>query len=35
MPALELNVFGSNSGAIALYRSAGFAVATQQMRKEL
>lgn len=33
--ALELNVFGSNGGAIALYRSAGYAVTTQQMRKEL
>ena len=33
--ALELNVFGSNGGAIALYRSAGYALTTQQMRKEL
>jgi ribosomal protein S18 acetylase RimI-like enzyme len=28
---LELNVFGDNSGAIALYESLGFAVTAQQM----
>jgi ribosomal protein S18 acetylase RimI-like enzyme len=35
VPALELNVFGSNEGAIGLYRAAGYAVTTQQMRKAL
>jgi ribosomal protein S18 acetylase RimI-like enzyme len=33
--ALELNVFGYNGAAIALYDSAGYEVTTQQMRKEL
>ncbi|MGX5695025.1 GNAT family N-acetyltransferase [Agromyces soli] len=33
--ALELNVFGSNSGAIGLYSGAGYEVVTQQMRKSL
>jgi len=33
--ALELNVFGRNSVAIALYDSAGYEVTTQQMRKVL
>jgi ribosomal protein S18 acetylase RimI-like enzyme len=33
--ALELNVFGRNRPAIALYESSGYAVTTQQMRKEL
>lgn len=33
--ALELNVFGPNSRAIGLYASAGYAVVTQQMRKQL
>ncbi|MEV6344818.1 GNAT family N-acetyltransferase [Actinoplanes sp. NPDC051851] len=33
--ALELNVFGTNTIAIALYSSAGFSVITQQMRKTL
>ncbi|BCB90211.1 GNAT family N-acetyltransferase [Phytohabitans suffuscus] len=32
---LELNVFGDNPVAIALYASAGYAVVTQQMRKTL
>lgn len=31
--ALELNVFGRNAAAIALYASAGYDVMTQQMRK--
>lgn len=33
--ALELNVFGTNAPAIALYDSAGYDVVTQQMRKAL
>ncbi|GAA1792399.1 GNAT family N-acetyltransferase [Leucobacter iarius] len=33
--ALELNVFGSNETARALYDSAGYAVMAQQMRKPL
>ncbi|MFJ4164109.1 GNAT family N-acetyltransferase [Microbacterium sp. NPDC089698] len=33
--ALELNVFGGNRTAIALYGSAGYEVVTQQMRKAL
>ncbi|NHC12458.1 GNAT family N-acetyltransferase [Motilibacter deserti] len=33
--AVELNVFGTNATAIALYASAGYRVVTQQMRKEL
>jgi len=33
--ALELNVFGSNTAAIGLYSSSGYAVTTQQMRKPL
>jgi GNAT superfamily N-acetyltransferase len=33
--ALELNVFGRNHPAVALYASSGYAVTTQQMRKEL
>jgi ribosomal protein S18 acetylase RimI-like enzyme len=33
--ALELNVFGHNDAAIALYSSAGYDVVTQQMRKSL
>ncbi|SKC41879.1 GNAT family N-acetyltransferase [Krasilnikoviella flava] len=33
--ALELNVFGRNAAAVALYDSAGYAVVTQQMRKAL
>jgi len=33
--ALELNVFGQNTAAIALYTSAGYTVTTQQMRKRL
>ncbi|MFB7842597.1 GNAT family N-acetyltransferase [Microbacterium sp. NPDC056052] len=33
--ALELNVFGGNRTAIALYGSAGYEVVTQQMRKSL
>ena len=33
--ALELNVFGRNAAAVALYDSAGYAVVTQQMRKPL
>ncbi|MCA5894277.1 GNAT family N-acetyltransferase [Isoptericola sp. NEAU-Y5] len=32
---LELNVFGQNRTAVALYDSAGYAVVTQQMRKQL
>ncbi|MFF2495992.1 GNAT family N-acetyltransferase [Agromyces sp. NPDC058064] len=35
VPALELNVFGPNHPAIALYDSAGYEVTTQQMRKAL
>ena len=33
--ALELNVFGRNLPAVALYESSGYAVSTQQMRKDL
>ena len=33
--ALELNVFGGNATAIALYTSAGYAVVQQQMRTRL
>jgi GNAT superfamily N-acetyltransferase len=33
--ALELNVFGRNAAAVGLYESSGYAVMTQQMRKEL
>jgi len=33
--ALELNVFGGNRIAIALYESSGYQVVTQQMRKAL
>jgi len=33
--ALELNVFGRNLPAVALYDSSGYAVTTQQMRKDL
>ncbi|MCT1479970.1 GNAT family N-acetyltransferase [Microbacterium sp. p3-SID336] len=33
--ALELNVFGSNRPAIAMYETAGYEVVTQQMRKQL
>jgi ribosomal protein S18 acetylase RimI-like enzyme len=33
--ALELNVFGGNTTAIALYRRAGYTVVQQQMRKGL
>ncbi|WP_380160797.1 GNAT family N-acetyltransferase [Kineococcus sp. R86509] len=33
--ALELNVFGANTRAVRLYRSAGYTVTTQQMRKPL
>lgn len=33
--ALELNVFGNNGAAVALYESSGYAVTTQQMRKTL
>ncbi len=33
--ALELNVFGGNRTALALYASAGYDVVTQQMRKAL
>lgn len=33
--ALGLNVFGSNEAALGLYRSAGYDVVTQQMRKQL
>ncbi|GAA1760001.1 GNAT family N-acetyltransferase [Agromyces humatus] len=33
--ALELNVFGRNHTATALYRSSGYDVVTQQMRKSL
>jgi ribosomal protein S18 acetylase RimI-like enzyme len=35
MLALELNVFGDNPRAIRLYESSGYAVVTQQMRKDL
>lgn len=33
VPSLELNVFGSNTAAIALYREAGYVVVQQQMRR--
>lgn len=33
--ALELNVFGGNARAIALYSSSGYRVVSQQMRKDL
>jgi len=33
--ALELNVFGHNLPAVTLYDSSGYAVTTQQMRKDL
>jgi ribosomal protein S18 acetylase RimI-like enzyme len=33
--ALELNVFGANPSAAELYRSSGYRVVTQQMRKDL
>ena len=33
--SLELNVFGGNTRAIALYSTAGYRVVSQQMRKEL
>jgi CubicO group peptidase (beta-lactamase class C family)/ribosomal protein S18 acetylase RimI-like enzyme len=33
--ALELNVFGHNATAVALYERSGYAVTTQQMRKRL
>lgn len=33
--ALELNVFGTNGVAVALYESSGYSVSTQQMRKTL
>ncbi len=33
--ALELNVFGGNTAAIALYESAGYVVVQQQMRRRL
>jgi ribosomal protein S18 acetylase RimI-like enzyme len=33
--ALELNVFGSNPAAVDLYRTSGYRVTTQQMRKDL
>jgi ribosomal protein S18 acetylase RimI-like enzyme len=33
--ALELNVFGSNTAAIGLYRSCGYRTTTQQLRKDL
>jgi ribosomal protein S18 acetylase RimI-like enzyme len=32
---LDLNVFGNNAPAIALYESLGYSVSSQQMRKEL
>nr|MDT0657206.1 GNAT family N-acetyltransferase [Micromonospora sp. DSM 115978] len=35
LSALELNVFGGNHTAIALYAGSGYAVVTQQMRKDL
>ncbi|MFG1890535.1 GNAT family N-acetyltransferase [Micromonospora sp. NPDC049051] len=34
-PELGLNVFGSNTGAIHLYRSLGYRVAAQQMTKRI
>ncbi|MGC4892013.1 GNAT family N-acetyltransferase [Micromonospora sp. DT227] len=33
--ALELNVFGANETAATLYRTSGYQVVTQQMRKDL
>jgi ribosomal protein S18 acetylase RimI-like enzyme len=33
--ALELNVFGDNAPALRLYETSGYAVVTQQMRKNL
>ncbi|WP_254909950.1 GNAT family N-acetyltransferase [Micromonospora sp. NBS 11-29] len=33
--ALELNVFGANETAAELYRTSGYRVVTQQMRKDL
>ncbi|WP_091071930.1 GNAT family N-acetyltransferase [Micromonospora humi] len=33
--ALELNVFGANEAAATLYRTSGYRVVTQQMRKDL
>jgi ribosomal protein S18 acetylase RimI-like enzyme len=33
--ALELNVFASNTSAISLYRTAGYQVTTQRMRRDL
>lgn len=33
--ALELNVFGHNATAVALYERSGYVVTTQQMRKKL
>ncbi|MFI6129308.1 GNAT family N-acetyltransferase [Micromonospora sp. NPDC051141] len=33
--ALELNVFGANERAATLYRTSGYQVVTQQMRKDL
>ncbi|MEV0005724.1 GNAT family N-acetyltransferase [Micromonospora sp. NPDC050980] len=33
--ALELNVFGANETAAQLYRTSGYRVVTQQMRKDL
>ncbi|MFC0003097.1 GNAT family N-acetyltransferase [Micromonospora siamensis] len=33
--ALELNVFGDNAPAVGLYRTSGYRVSTQQMRKDL
>ena len=33
--ALERNVFGRNLPVVALYDSPGYAVTTQQMRKDL
>lgn len=34
-PSIGLNVFGHNTVAVRLYETSGYAVATQQMRKEL
>ena len=33
--AVELNVFGDNARAIRLYKTSGYQVVTQQMRKSL